>query len=123
MEYGIENKKVNPSYNLSMLEELSMGDSAFVEKMIGIFIESSSHCLKQFNSLSRRGDIISIKKIAHQIKPSIQNMGIISIAQDLRTIENFKHKDYSIEKLKRHVANVTSVLSEVISQLKERELP
>ncbi len=106
-------------YDLSKIHELSRGDLAFVNKMIGIFIDQTPVSVKLIRQAFEIGDFESISKIVHRIKPSIENMGIVSLSSILRELESeSKKEEVTGQKLKRLVNELDEVLSRVINQLK-----
>ncbi|PCJ94024.1 MAG: hypothetical protein COA50_12745 [Flavobacteriaceae bacterium] len=112
----------NKPYNLRMLNEMSRGDANFVHRMLSLFVDTTPMYLKQINTFYKENDIVGLKKVAHKIKPSIDNMGITSIKQDVRDIEHFDKKEQSLKDLKLLIDKVNEVLVAVVKQLKEKEL-
>ncbi len=109
-------------YDLQNLNEMSRGNTGFVQKMLHLFVETTPQYLEQINTLYEERDIVGIKKVAHKMKPSIGNMGIIAIKQDIRDIEHFDDEGQSQENLKVLIEKVNRILSDVVKQLKEKEL-
>jgi len=110
------------SYNLQKLEKLSKGNTAFLKKMCNLFVKLTPDYLKQINRLYEERNISSLKKLAHKMKPSIDYMGITSLKQDISDLEHLNNDNYSLKKLKSLVDNTTSILTEVVSQIRKKEL-
>ena len=117
-----QNISIRALYDLKKLNEMSRGDHDFVIKMVNIFIDTTPTYLKQINSFYKEMDIISINKIAHKMKPSIEIMGITILRQDIRALEQYTLGNNVDNTLKILIDKVINVLSEVVSQLKENEL-
>jgi len=97
--YAMEVKNQKRLYNLSQLEQISRGNNAFVVKMISIFINQTNENISIIHENIKDDNLENIKRIAHKIKSNIDHMGIASIKQEVRRIENFNlesgsHKDF-----------------------------
>jgi len=110
------------SYNLQKLEKLSKGNTAFLKKMCNLFVKLTPDYLKQINRLYEERNISSLKKLAHKMKPSIDYMGITSLKQDISDLEHLNNDNYSLKKLKSLVDNTTSIHTEVVYQIRKKEL-
>ena len=108
-------------YDLSKLKKMSRGNEAFINKMLQLFTDNFPQYNQDIKSSFEKRDIQKLKKLAHKIKPSINDMGIVSINQDILDIEFFDQNESSMELLKSLVDRVTSVLSEVTNQIKNRQ--
>ncbi len=78
-----------PLFNLKVLEELSHGDQNFITHMLRLFVKISGEAIIEFDDALKRNDFAQINKIAHRIKPSIDNMGITILKDKIRELENF----------------------------------
>jgi len=117
-----ENTTFKKLYDLEKLEGMSKGNVDFLKKMCNLFVKITPDYLKKINSLYEERNISSLKKLAHKMKPSIDYMGIVSIKQDIRDLEHLNNDNYSLEKLKSLVENVINTLSEVVLQIRKKEL-
>ena len=116
-----DNEKNNTPYNLQKLNEMSRGNMGFVQKMLHLFVDTTPQYLNEINTLFKENDIDGLKKVAHKMKPSIDNMGITAIRQEIRDIEHFDD-DGPQEELQVLVEKVNEILQEVVKQLKLKEL-
>jgi len=119
---AVVNTTKNMLYNLQKLEKMSKGNVDFLTKMCHLFVKITPSYLKQINDLYEKRDVSSLKKLAHKMKPSIDYMGIISLKQDIRTLEHLNNENYSLERLKSLVENTTNILTEVVLQIRKKEL-
>jgi PAS domain S-box-containing protein len=110
----LENKIL---YDLTQLKEMSRGDESFVNKMLDIFNDLATQTIVQLNDSLEKKDICSIQKLAHKIKPSIDNMGIISLKDKIRQLEKFNSETKSISDLRVLVVEITFVLQSVIDSI------
>lgn len=76
-----------PLYDLGKLREISRGDHLFLHKMIGIFAEQTPVAISEMKAAMAAGHWDSVSKLAHRIKPSIDNMGIQTLQSVIRDIE------------------------------------
>jgi PAS domain S-box-containing protein len=118
LDVSAENK-TDKLYDLSQLEEIGRNDAGFVNTMVDVFSNMAKQTIEELKISMAEGDIVNIKKIAHKIKPSIDNMSIISLHDNVRVIENY-NGDVISECLKKEVDFFIDILSKVVAQLAKR---
>jgi len=106
-----------PLYDLSQLENMSRGNEAFIQKMRSIFINLTNQNTAKLEDALAQDDLITIQKIAHKIKPSIDQMGIKSLKEVIRKVEKYDLLSGSKEELSLLVGNVVEVLRAVVKRL------
>ena len=74
-------------YNLSNLEAISNGNEAFIKKLLGIFYTQTPQLVVDIKQAYKDNDLEKVSALAHKIKPTIDNLGIISIIQLVKDIE------------------------------------
>ena len=84
-------------YDLSRLYGISRGNEQFIKKMVGVFYKESVAAVQQIKEAYSNNDIEKVKMIAHRLKPSIQNMGIHSLTENILQLESFDIKTTSKE--------------------------
>lgn len=109
-------------FSLSKIEALANGDQNFVNEMIDIFIEQSTLSMKQMTAAFEIGDLSTIKKVAHRLKPSIDNMCIHSLKQEIRDLEIDAETLYSNNSLKHKLENFELILFRILADLKEQKI-
>lgn len=107
-------------YNLAQLENISAGNVAFIQKMIDLFMASLPKELAVLNQAFQEKDFVTLKKVAHKIKPSIDNMGILSLHSVVREIEMYQPEIADVDKLENNVSLLDSTIKKVIQQLNQR---
>ena len=117
-----ETAKSKLLYNLEKLEELSKGNIDFVKKMCKLFVKITPDYLTQINDFYHQRNISGLKKLIHKMKPSIDYMGINSLKQIIRDLEHLSDDKYALENLKSLVENTISILTEVVLQIRKKEL-
>jgi PAS domain S-box-containing protein len=110
-----------PLYNLSKLEKLSHGDVHFIEKMTTMFIELSEKAIIELLDAHGRKDYQQVSKIAHRMRPSIDNMGIDVLKSKIRELENFPLVGNDEERTVI-LRNIAKILTEVCEQIKATRL-
>ena len=108
-------------YDLINLEEIGGGSDEFVVEMIKLFIIQAKNTITGFNSAYDEKNLEEIRSLAHQIKPSIDNIKITIIMPVIREVENLAENNEPTENLAPHIMEVNTVLENVIVQL-ESEL-
>ncbi|TWI95544.1 PAS domain S-box-containing protein [Mucilaginibacter frigoritolerans] len=105
-------------YDLSSLKAISRGNETFMQKMVNIFCEQTPIMLKEMEAASLVNDLDKISKTAHQMKPSIDNLNIVSLKQLVRDIENAVSEDADNTTLQQKLDTLKSTLLNVIDKLK-----
>jgi HPt (histidine-containing phosphotransfer) domain-containing protein len=105
-------------YDLSTVASIGGGDPAFVKKMAQLFIDTMPKNFDDMNVALQSNDWVSVGKLAHKMKATIDSMAIVSIQQDIRTLEQNGKNSQSIESIPSLVERITSVLKQCIADLK-----
>jgi HPt (histidine-containing phosphotransfer) domain-containing protein len=109
-------------YDLSKLYRISSGDEQFIKKMVGVFKREGVAAVRQIKEAYSNNDIEKIKVIAHRVKPSVQNMGIHSLTENIVQLESFDITINSKEVLLFLINKFDKVINKVIIQLEENVL-
>lgn len=107
-------------YNISSLESIAKGNVEFIEQMIGIFIDMANRSISEIKDAYHKDDFKTISKVAHRLKPSIDNMGIVILKEEIRELESSAEAYKRSEKLEKLLVHTEKILKEVIVQLKHR---
>lgn len=117
-----EIEQADKLYNLESLLVLSRGNSAFIQKMIAIFITQTLETIEKTEEALKASDAIEIGKLYHKIKPSIESLGIKSIYEEVRFLEQIgKEPHPDLEKTATVFEKVKKTLHAVVLQLQENE--
>jgi CheY-like chemotaxis protein len=108
-------------YDLSFVKTLSKGNEAFVSKMASLFVDLVATNTEILAKAFDESNNDLLRKTAHKIKPSIDQMGISSLKNEIRCLEN--HKD-DMQKTELHVLvnTIVSQLLKVVEQLNEDKM-
>jgi CheY-like chemotaxis protein/anti-sigma regulatory factor (Ser/Thr protein kinase) len=110
-----------PLFDLTKLQTISRGNIDFINKMIALFIETTPVCIVDMKLAFVNNEFDKVRKIAHRIKPSIDNLEIASLKNEIREIELNAETYQNSEQLERLILKVEQVLNEVFSNLKPIE--
>jgi HPt (histidine-containing phosphotransfer) domain-containing protein len=109
-------------YDLSRLYGISRGNEQFIKKMVRVFNKESVAAVQQIKEAYSNNDIEKVKMIAHRLKPSIQNMGIHSLTENILQLESFDIKTTSKKILLSLINKLNEVLNKVVIQLEKNLL-
>lgn len=104
-------------YNLVNLEEISGGSQEFINEMIKLFISQAETTITGFNQAIDQKDYATIRNLAHQIKPSIDNIKITTLMPVIREVERLAESESTSENLDANIGTINSELEIVIQQL------
>ena len=113
----MENSR-NKLYSLDNLEEISGGSTDFIRQMLEMFMEQAEKTVTGFSEGIAKSDYKLIRDLAHQIKPSIDNLIIDQLKELIRKVESEAEKESEEQDLKPLILETNSHLETVISQLK-----
>ncbi|MBK7805843.1 MAG: response regulator [Saprospiraceae bacterium] len=109
-----------PLYDLTNIKTVSRGDQSFVNKMIEIFVEHTPTSVTEIKVAFENQDYLTISKIAHRMKPSIDNMGIHLLKNPIRELESSaKMEVVDDKKVELLIENIENTLAKVIEKLKD----
>lgn len=106
-------------YDLTVLRQMLLNEDDLLQ-MIGIFITSTPKILADINEACQNKDDDKLAKNAHQLKPSLDLIGISSLKEDIRRIDKLnKVQQLSVGELRAIVDYLNNVLRKVFDQLYE----
>ena len=80
-------------YSLSRIEQLSAGDSDFLDKMIKVFIEETPIQVKQMKDLLDENNFYRLGRLAHKMKPTIDMFDMRDLKTLIRELEDESKKE------------------------------
>ncbi len=107
-----------PLYDLTTLKNIGRNDMGFITKMLQLFVEETPPAAHKIKEAYDAGDFATVKYLAHRMKPSITNMGILSIKNEILQIELQAEKATRTAELDNFVHKVYTVVDAVVAQLK-----
>jgi PAS domain S-box-containing protein len=106
-----------PLYDISKITQLSKGNPQFIKKMIDLFVEHTPPAIAQIKLAYETQDLPTMRKTAHRIKPSLDNLRITQAMEDVRALEGFGENNLAYEDAKQVVERLEKVVQEVVSAL------
>ncbi|QCR22278.1 PAS domain S-box protein [Pontibacter sp. SGAir0037] len=128
-EVGLVREKVNshtsahteePLYNLDLLHRMSRGNEAFINKTIQVFLNTVPGHVEKLNQFYKNSDWMGVSTEAHQLKPTLEVMGIQKLHHVIREIEQDAKEVVKAEELEKKIRYVAEVVQLVMQQLEKR---
>jgi PAS domain S-box-containing protein len=104
-------------YDLEPIFVLSRGNKEFVGKIVRIFIDDMPVGVNQIKTAWNAKDFNTLRSVAHRIKPNIDNFGITSLSQDIRTIESLAAEGVPSDELKNKINRLDEIIKTVVEKL------
>lgn len=104
-------------YDLSKLNEIARNNKVFVDKMINLFIDQIPVAVEEIQAAYLEKNFDAVKRAAHRIKPSIDNMGIGSLKSEVREIEALATENQHSPKLIQLIQQLDSTIKKVVEGL------
>jgi len=126
---GKEHTALNPTettvvetalYDLSNLQTIAQGNTAFVRKMIDLFLDQTPPMLVQMNEAFLQNNLSTVSGLAHKMKPSLDNLGIVSLKEVIRQIEKSGERGVNQEEVNRLVQILSTTLQTVFEELRKQ---
>ena len=112
--YDIENKL----YDLKHLREIVGGSPEILVSLADIYLTTMPFSSWQLVQATKAEDWLTVSKLAHKIKPTIDSMNIVSISSDIRTLEASAKNQVNTHTLGKIAIRVDHVINTVAHQLK-----
>lgn len=109
-------------YELSQLEKIASNNQPFIKKMVTLFVNQAPADVTEIEAAFGRQDLNRVRSVAHRMKPSIDNMGIVSLHALIREIEQYNDSPGSREVLATNIRILRTTIDEVAAQLQANEL-
>ncbi len=104
-------------YDLKSLEELSGGDSGFIQQMCTIYIESVPENVKHFNEHLEDKDWDAIRGLAHKIKPTIDLLGIEKLKVEIRELKDLAEEEGDPGRIAELIGYVNQMMQEAAKEI------
>ncbi len=112
----------SPLYNLDKIRDLSKGNESFVQKMLGIFVSVTGDGISKLEDALETNDLEAMRKVAHKIKPSIDQLEIKSLYEKVRMPEKPAFRELPQQDIKNWVNEITETLRTVSRAIQNKEL-
>jgi CheY-like chemotaxis protein/HPt (histidine-containing phosphotransfer) domain-containing protein len=105
-------------YNLAMIHGLSGGDEGFIRQMVELFIDTMPASMVEFQTTVDQQQWDAMGKLAHKLKSTTGSMGMDSIKDEIRAVEQNCKKSENLEQTPALVQKVIVVINQTVAQLK-----
>ncbi|HPS62396.1 MAG TPA: PAS domain S-box protein [Bacteroidales bacterium] len=109
--------KTEKLYSLEYIEQFSRGNEEFVKKMIRVFLDEIAPAIPKIKPALLSGDLATVRKLAHFVKPTIDSFGINIVKEDIRMIESWDEKKTPVAHLENLVDKLEQVMARVAREL------
>jgi len=120
-DFVFVNEQAAPLYDLAKLTDIAKGNEVFIKKMLQLFIDQVPSSVNEIKQALAAGDLAKIKSVAHRIKPSIDNMGIVTVKEDIRNIELNAAELQATGQLEKLISKLDAVVSQVVLEIGKRK--
>ncbi len=111
-----------PLFDLSNLEYIADGNTDFVKKMIELFLGQTPPILVQMKLALEQNDLATFCGLAHKMRPSLDNLGIVSLKEVVITMEKAVELGLSDPELKNLFGILDDTLAKVFQGLRSEDV-
>jgi two-component system, sensor histidine kinase len=115
---GSVKAEASSAYDLSEIKKISRGNEGFVLKMLKMFVEQVPRHLDEMQEKFDNHQLVAVGEIAHRIKPTIDNMGIVSSKETIREIEKMGKSGADNGTLQQLIQKVTHDINRAVEAIK-----
>src|SRR5688500_5331358 len=108
-----------PITNLDFLKKFTGNDPEKMKKYINMFLGKVPEMLTDLKRHAEEKNWEDVKIIAHSLKPQSGYMGIKSLEQDLRVIEDYAGNQVRLEQMPALIQHVEQILEKAFVELRE----
>lgn len=106
-------------FSLNKLEKTAQGNLQFIKRMISIFCEQVPDQILQLKNAYEMRNWPELKRVAHQMKPSIDIMEVTQLKAEIRVIEKLSEKNPNRKELLQLISKTEQILTLVVNDLKQ----
>ena len=104
-------------YDLKMVVSVSGGDEGFIKKMILLFMETVPQNVVELRKHMEIEHWAEVAKVAHKLKSTIDSMGIKSLHEDIRTVEQNAKQNTGLKEMPFLLQKIEMVIADCMKQL------
>lgn len=106
-------------YDLADLEALAMGDTEFMKELLAANVESIEAGIEVIAKSYSAGDLDTMGREAHKIKPLLAMLKADKIHKQIVDIEYYSRKEYNPDKVQGAYIEFEPLAPVLLAQLKE----
>ena len=104
-------------YNLATIESIGGGSREFMRDMMQLFIETMPKLANDMLRALEEQDWATVKNVAHQVKPTMELMGINSLRDDVVVIEKNAKTMVDLDIIPALVAKFHAIIQKIVEAL------
>jgi CheY-like chemotaxis protein len=116
---AVESIPTEKLYDLTMIHGLSGGDEAFIRQMVELFIDTMPASTEELQATLDKQQWEAMGKLAHKLKSTTGSMGMDSIKEEVKAVEQNCKKNENLEQTPALVKKVILVINQTVLQLRE----
>lgn len=97
---------------------MTEGDAEFERLLVATFIEEMPKTVEAMVVAYAEGDLTSMGRHAHSMKPNIQLFGVEGLMEDVLLVEDAGKNEEASEGLSESVEKISNTLLQVVNELK-----
>jgi CheY-like chemotaxis protein/HPt (histidine-containing phosphotransfer) domain-containing protein len=105
-------------YDLTLVNQLTGSNRDFIKDLAKVFIDTIPANAQQIQDACEKKDWVTMSKVAHKIKSTIDTMMILSIKEDIRSIEINGKNEQQLHTMPMLIKRVKWVIQHTATQLK-----
>lgn len=102
-----------PLFSIDKLNNITKNNQVFTQRLLRLFMEQAPAAMLTMQEAYQEGDFILIKKTAHRLIASIDNMGIEVLKQEIRDIE----KNATVYKTSLQLEGLLNYVDDVVKKI------
>lgn len=102
-----------------LLKEVADGNNELIFDLVDMYIEQAPKFSEQLENLLEKEDYQALGKLAHKIKGSLSTIGITTLAQEMKELEQIAKANKATEQYSSYVNRYKAISKEAILELKE----
>lgn len=112
-----ETKISGPLYNLEMLQKMSRGNQAFINRTVELFIQTAPQTVGAMKEQVTLKDWAAVSASAHKLKSTIDALRIEQLKQVIRQIETDAKVEYNLDNIQHLTDFVDSHINLVVKHI------
>lgn len=105
--------------DLTFLGSFTGNDSQKIKRYVQMFLDRAPEQVEEIRTSLGTGDYNQLKGAAHSLKPQLTYMGIKSLEQDIRAIEEHSSSGTNLDALPPLVEKLESTLKQAFAELQD----
>lgn len=106
-------------YNLSYVEQITKGNKEFFKRIIHTFKDELWKSMSEMLKASQEKDLSKLKFVVNKIRPTISNLNVYRMAQEMNLISDWKEEHGFSTELETKVRVVEVIMRQLIKQFGE----